>query len=288
MFSYIENQLASLEATVNEKSFSDVLPDLRRLGLDDFGSIMFEMPNPNFPKLSSIVPKMASAEVQNSWTGNNGFELLKQTCNFVRSASYNYNRLTGHSLDQTYIMDFGCGYGRIFRLMYYFSNPNRIFGVDPWPRSIELCREAGLEGNFSISSYLPNDLPVGEELFNFVYAFSVFTHLSENATLLALKAIRKYTADDGILLITIRPIEYWDLPSTVHGLHNTSHYKKLHSGSGFAFSPHDRETFEGEITYGDTSLSLEWLGQKVPEWRIAGVDRTLDDPYQIYVFLRPV
>ena len=34
-----------------------------------------------------------------------------------------------------------------------------------------------------------------------------------------------------------------------------------HDRSGFAFVPHGLEAIDGEVTYGDTSLSFEWIKQ---------------------------
>src|SRR4029077_744564 len=43
-----------------------------------------------------------------------------------------------------------------------------------------------------------------------IYAFSVFTHLSERAAIMALTTLRRYVARGGLFVITIRPKEYWD------------------------------------------------------------------------------
>jgi hypothetical protein len=34
-------------------------------------------------------------------------------------------------------------------------------------------------------------------------------------------------------------------------------------------------------------MTPEWLAAEFPRGRLAGLDRSLDDPYQIYVFLQP-
>ncbi len=55
---------------------------------------------------------------------------------------------------------------------------------------------------------------------------------------------------------------------------------------GFAFSPHDRAAIDGEVTYGDASMTTEWLQTNFPHWQFAGIDRSFDDAYQIYVSLQ--
>ena len=44
---------------------------------------------------------------------------------------------------------------------------------------------------------------------------------------------------------------------------------------------------EGEATYGDTSISLDFLERNYPDWKIAGVDWSMVDSNQRYVFLQP-
>ncbi len=286
MFEYVNAAVEKVDAGLADGTLADALASLRQLGLDDFGELLLSMPNPRFPNLSGVLPRMASDEVQTSWTGAHGLTLLRQTCSFVRSVAYNFSRFAGRSLSDAEILDFGCGYGRIARLMYYFTNPEHLAGVDPWDRSIQLCREAGLGENFRQSEYLPQDLPVGDARFDLIYAFSVFTHLSERATRQALQTLRRYIRDDGILVITIRPVEYWELGIAAGG--DIPALIARHRRDGFAFQPHNREPVDGDITYGETSMTAEWITAENPGWRLAGVDRTPDDAYQLYAFLQPI
>jgi SAM-dependent methyltransferase len=212
--------------------------------------------------------------------------LLLQTLSFVRSVDLNCVRLTGHGIRGRKLLDYGCGYGRILRLMYYYSAPERTFGVDPWDRSIEICRADGLPSTLSISDYLPNSLPVGDTRFGLIYAFSVFTHLSERATRAALKTLRMYVEGDGVLVITVRPREYWEVVAA-HGHVNSTRMLSDHDERGFAFAPHDRAPVDGDVTYGDTSLTLDWLSVNAAGWRVAATDRRPDDPQQVIVFLVP-
>jgi SAM-dependent methyltransferase len=285
MFEYAYATAKKIDAELSGLLLTDALRSLRQLGLDDFSELLASMPDPMLPNLSRVLPHMVSSEVQINWTGTHGLSLLKQTNNFARVAAYNFTRLTGRPLDGARILDFGCGYGRIARLMYYFTDPEHLIGVDPWDRSIELCHEAGFGDNFRQSDYLPRDLPVGDTRFDLIYAFSVFTHLSERATRQALDTLRGYVRDDGLLLITIRPVEYWSVGCPDNDA--ATALAAQHRQVGFAFQPHDREQVEGDITYGDTSMTAEWLAAEFPRWRLAGLDHSLDDPYQVYVLLQP-
>ncbi len=286
MLSHTRNIILSAEIAAID-GVDEALRRLRELCLDDFGEFMLELPAAHIPNLSSLLPRMASEEVQKSWTGNSGLRLLQQTTAFVRSVSYNYQRLLGEDLADRTILDFGCGYGRILRLMYYFSSPQRIWGVDPWEKSVQICRADNVLGNLAVSDYLPKSLPVGQSKFDLIYAFSVFTHLSERATKVALTTLRSYIADDGLLVITIRPSEYWESVAPTLPNIDPDRLVRLHDAGAFVFVPHAREAVEGDVTYGDTSFSFEWLMQHIPNWEKVGYDRVLNDALQLVVYLRP-
>lgn len=200
----------------------------------------------------------------------------------MRALAANYTALTGKSLLNKKILDFGCGYGRLMRLAYFYSAD--VHGVDPWIESINRCREAGIT-NVSLSDYLPQGLPVDTN-FDFAYAFSVFTHLSERATKTALAAIHKHVAPGGILCITIRPIEYWRMVYPNWPEAQLAEYEKRHH-TGFAFHPHARDAIDGDVTYGDTSMTLDYLATVCSEagWQLRITDRTIEDPVQRFVFL---
>jgi hypothetical protein len=52
--------------------------------------------------------------------------------------------------------------------------------------------------------------------------------------------------------------------------------------------PHNRPPIDGEVTYGDTSMSLEYIARNWNGWHVVGTDYNLVDPYQLVVFLTPV
>lgn len=170
--------------------------------------------------------------------------------------------------------------------MLYFSDPKQLFGCDPWDQSINLCREAGLNTQLTVSDYLPQDLPFTDKDFDLIYCFSVFTHLSKRAAHAALDTLRRYIADTGLLVLTIRPIEYWQ----IHRGLDAAAIEKVqheHREDGFAFQPHNRTPIDGDVTYGDTSISFEYVRKYFHGWEMIKFERLLGDPYQIILFLRP-
>jgi SAM-dependent methyltransferase len=168
--------------------------------------------------------------------------------------------------------------------MYYVAEPARIFGVDPMRRSIEVCREDGVLGNLAQSDYLPSTLPVGDMRFDLIYSYSAFTHLSLRAACAALAVLRRSIKPDGLLVLTIRPVEFWSR----YGLEPevASRLQHDHAARGFAFRPHEMAPIDGDIPYGDTSMSIDWLIHQCPGWSYRGYDQGLDR-LQTMILLSP-
>ena len=118
-----------------------------------------------------------------------------------------------------------------------------------------------------------------------IYAYSVFTHLSEKTVRAAFDTLRGYIVRDGVLLITIRPKEYWRMNPEA-GV-DAGAMMATHEQSGFAFAPHHRIAIDGDITYGDTSISIDYIRAYFPRWQIVSEHHDPADPFQILLFLRP-
>jgi len=265
---------------------------LRALSIDEFGRLLFEVPA-GLRSLQAALPEMPSEQSQREWAGTSGLPLLYQTCAFVRLIEAGFMRVTGRSLEGARILDYGCGWGRLLRLMYRFSPPEKIYGVDPWDRAIELGRRTRLLGHLAQTEYVPLELPFHEVKFDLVYAQSVWTHLSERTGRASLAAIRARIMDDGLLVLTIRPVEYWsvhaDWPDGVTSVTMAARHRE----AGFAFMPHNpagegpQAPVDGEVVFGDASMSLDYVRKEWTQWELAGYDLILTDPYQQALFLRP-
>lgn len=254
--------------------------------LDQLGRLMLDVPE-RYPHLRAVLPRMPSDEVQRNWTGASGDALLRQSCAYVRSVAVAYGRFGSRPWTEMRMLDHGCGWGRLIRLFYKFVAPERIWGLDPWDRSIQICRETGVLGNLAVCDYLPEDLPVGDARFDLISAFSVFTHLSERCHSQVLAVLRRYVADDGLLALTIRPPDYWKHRTTFPEGVDAKALQQRHAETGFAFIPHNRKAIDGDVTYGDTSISFDYIEREWKDWRVVDVDLNAVDPYQAIVFLKP-
>lgn len=254
----------------------ECLTVLRRLCLDDFGLALMFMPNADFPQLSALLPRMTDADIQTRWNGASGLELLGPSTVTARIFDSLSWRFTGKGLRGKRILDFGCGYGRLLRLMYYYTNPDDITGVDAWQRSLDHGVRDGLLGHFVKTDPVPDQIAVDPH--DICYAFSVFTHLSPEASSAALAALRDVTRE--LLFLTIRPVEFWKY----HGQSNAVPVEDMiaaHHKSLIAYHEH-----VGREHYGETSIHLDYFRQ-LPTWEMVAYERALNDPYQTIIALRP-
>lgn len=286
---HISEFLAAAEAAPPPQSRSAAFAALRPLGLTDYGSVLWAAPLADFPQLDRHLPPMSPTEVQQRWTGSHGQQLLRQSLSFVQSCSENYTAITGKTLRHARILDFGCGYARFLRLFSFYSDD--VWGCDPWETSLEMARAAGFADRVRKSEAVPRALPF-DGTFDFAFAFSVFTHLNQTAATACLAAIRDVMGKDGLLCITIRPVEYWEAHFRNHHPHapktEVQRYQDAHHTAGYAFFSHGAKPDDPDGTYGDSSMTLDHLAACAHRWKIIAVDRALDDPMQRYVFLQAV
>ena len=275
-------QLAKIDKEVGAINSPDIPKLFSKFPLDEFGKLLLDIPQ-QYPHLKEFFPSMAAKEVQKNWTGSYGEVLLYQSVAFIKTMVYGYSFLTGKNIAHAKVLDFGCGWGRLIRLLYKYVPVSNIYGLDPWDQSINICKQNRIKGNLALSDNVPLSLPFSQQ-FDLIFAYSVFTHLSEKTTRIVLSTLRKYVSEDGILVITVRPKEYWHI-------HNNGEIAtemlKLHNDQGFAFKPHNLPPIDGDITYGDTSMTLAYFEKSFPNWKIAAVECNDMDLYQVILFLRP-
>jgi SAM-dependent methyltransferase len=275
------------ELAAGSNDIAGCLQTLRRLSLDDFATLIFGLPDSRHPALSEMLPSMPAEEVQRGFTGAAGRDSLVQTLPFVRMVAQAFEKLTGRPLAGRRILDYGCGYGRMLRLMTWFSDPSSLYGFDPMEEALEICRANRLPGHLHRIEYLPESLPCAPLDFDLVYCFSVFTHTSPRATRCALEALRARVAADGVVAITIRPVGFWRETARAGLVPEAKVYEQAHGRDGFAFYPHNRAAVDGDVTYGDTSMTLDYLRSNFPFFRVAMHDENYIDPYQTVVYLTP-
>ena len=145
------------------------------------------------------------------------------------------------------LLDFGCATGRFLRHVWTFGREQfEPWGCDFSPQNVEWVRKyLTPEMKVVLNTTVPH-LPFPDGYFDVVTAFSVFTHIDEleEAWLLEL---RRLTADNGLLYITVQNEAAWQRVATRPGM--LTHLLKANQTPGnisiseHAFQepmPHDR------------------------------------------------
>jgi SAM-dependent methyltransferase len=99
------------------------------------------------------------------------------------------------------ILDFGCGWGRITRLLPQLTSDDNIFGIDVDDRLVAACRHFLVGMHFTLVKPM-EPLPFPDAHFNLVLANSVFSHLNEHSQRFYVNEIGRCTRAGGIFIAT--------------------------------------------------------------------------------------
>jgi SAM-dependent methyltransferase len=107
------------------------------------------------------------------------------------------------------LLDFGCGCGRVLRHWSRLTE-TRVCGCDVDPRMIAWCRENLPLAEVTVNATSP-PLSYDDATFDLVYAFSVFTHLTEDAQHAWMAELRRVLRPGGYLLFSTLGAHYASL-----------------------------------------------------------------------------
>lgn len=282
---WVREALAEAEKAAGANDSVKLTAALRRLPSELALLLYFDCLDGAYPRLREWLPPLPSEDDQRAWCGNSGLYLMQQGNVFVDRMFEVYGRERRVDQSKLKVLDYGCGWGRLIRMLYRYVPAEQITGLDPWPPSLERCQQTGVKAELKQIDYIPKTLPV-KGLYDLIFSYSVFTHISERAQTAVLKAMRSVIAEDGLLALTIRQVNYWeqapDLDAATRKLMLDGHTK-----NGFAFRRHSDEGTDRAADYGDTSLTLDYIRRNWTDWRLVETDWRLIDEYQTYVFLKP-
>lgn len=262
---------------------------------DDLWSLLLTKEFESWPGIRSFLPDLPDPALQQMWNGTSGPTLAAQSVCFYRKLK-EMQKLHGTGLlERCRTLDFGCGWGRLTRMLGRDVEPGLLYGCDPVDSILDVSRQCRVPANLARSEFLPEELPF-EERFDLVFAFSVFTHISEAAHLASLEAIHSGLAPDGLLVVTVRPPSYIS-----HNPMMQSAAKALGSDPlaalkepNYLFMPHDTdghpqydEDADDPMSYGETVIPLAYIREKwASMFDLLDVSLMTGDMYQVAVTLR--
>lgn len=286
--------LAELDAACTGGTGADAYRLFRELD-DDLWAMLLTQQYDSYPHIRELLPDMPDVQLQELWNGASGLPLAVQSKDFYAKLRTTYQRHGRCALEEAWVLDFGCGWGRITRYLARDVRLDRLFGCDPVEHVLAVCRSSGVPGSFAKSEFLLDNLPFAEQ-FDLIYAFSVFTHLSQVAHERALMALHKSLAPGGVLVITIRPSAY--LPG--------DRFRRLGDGASpggpsaprgpsYHFVPHRTNPWQAqpqsgeEIVYGETVVTIDYIRERWGSlFELLEAGLMITDPYQVMLTLRRV
>ncbi len=280
--------LQQADGLASQGDLSGVYDQIRNLALADFCNLHID-PLAKFPNLAKILPQMPADDVQMKWVGDSGKPLMMRTCNLARLFDTISYKVTGSGLEGKNILDYGCGYGRLLRIMNYYSPVDRVHGVDPMQVSLDHCTKGNIPNELKLISTRPESLPLKENHYDFAFAFSVFSHTPAPVTASVLKGLRPYMSDNSVFVATIRSVEWVSVRDGKWPEETCKRMRDNFYADGYAFETFNNDDSLEEQDYGDTIMSVEYvdaLARKVG-WKVAEVDRDLTEPFQIAVGFVP-
>ena len=152
------------------------------------------------------LPGFPSRYQQEVFVGKSNEDALAEAFTFYRMVKAGSQPLRRKSR----ILDFGVGWGRIIRFFLNDVDPSSLHGVDVDPEIIEVARSTGVAGNLVVIA--PNArLAYDDASFEVIYAFSVFSHLSEASARFWLAELMRVLAPGGTLVMTTTTDHFLEL-----------------------------------------------------------------------------
>lgn len=156
-------------------------------------------------RLRSIMPGFPPPDVQFRFAGSSGDETMRDAFNIYRLIK---NLASQHlSRPMRSVMEFGSGWGRIIRCFSRDIDRQNLQGIDCMPEAIDICKATNPYAQFQLVDPFPPTV-VASDSFDVVYAYSVFSHLSEDAHMRWLVEFKRLLRPGGLLIATTRPREF--------------------------------------------------------------------------------
>jgi SAM-dependent methyltransferase len=148
-----------------------------------------------------VPPPLPDEGLQRAWVGSSGVDALLEAGRFTALAVEALSERGASPDDVGRVLDFGCGWGRIYRCFLRHCRPGSLVGVDIDEGCVALCRKAMPYGSFELCDPMP-PLAFADEAFDAVTAYSVFSHLAEEPFRRWLREFARVLRPGGFVFFT--------------------------------------------------------------------------------------
>jgi len=220
--------------------------------------------------------KWPSPEIQRAYTGADCDILLTRTVDFIEKLVSICPLIESESWRG---LDFGVGFGRVASLLTLFGQPSQLTCVDAWEKSLDLARNCGLTNPSFVVEPIIQDSLFSSGTYDFVYAYSIFTHLPKDVFISNIEKLMLTLKPNGVLIFTVRELKFIEFLKRLNKYAPVvDQLETVGYWFGNAQSSH----------YGDTVVSTEWIQENLKRFGI--LDRLgsiSSEPFQCLMTLRP-
>jgi SAM-dependent methyltransferase len=203
------------------------------------------------------VPSLPPDEVQRRFTGMAGRENLQAAFSFYQHI---VNSCKLPKDGRLMVLDFGCGWGRISRFFLRDAKPEHIWVSDVLTDAIHWLRETGNPCNIVQNQALP-PIDALETQFDLIYAYSVFSHLSEPFLQTWLKYLMGSLRPGGHLVFTSRGRQFIDAVELLHRDNRPSDLRETLPHPDVLRDRYLRGEFQFYPTGGGGELTSDFYGE---------------------------
>ena len=147
------------------------------------------------------MPRFPTAELQSSFVGQSNEDAINEAWRFYILMSERWKKEGLRVGRRSYVLDFGCGWGRFARMFLRDVPASHVYCADAWERALDICRETEVPGEkVQLGPMPPSDLPSAR--FDVAFAYSVFSHLSPKTHLAWRTELARVVKPGGVVFIT--------------------------------------------------------------------------------------
>jgi len=200
--------------------------------------LLFKSVNSQVIKRISF-PGFPSDNIQISTIGDYGINSLYEPKNIYQEIRRITKQQKKSFTKKTKFLDFACGYGRMTRFFMKDIFPGNLYGSDVSNEYISLCKTTfcikckkfkkkcgGIDVLFNINNPFP-PLKYENETFDVILAYSLFSHLSEDAHFAWLREFMRILKPNGLIFLTIRQQNFLTDLKQRATADNISDYEKM-------------------------------------------------------------